>query len=84
MPTKKHKRKSSAHSKPKVVKPAGLITSHPKAFTLIGLLLVVVSMYLLTFESQDNAMFGLAMITLVSGMVLTISTQLTATKKERN
>ena len=83
MPANKHKRKASAHSKIKTAKPPGLITSHPKTFILIGFLLVAVSMYLLTFESQDNAMFGLAMISLVTGMVLAISAQLKVTKKNR-
>jgi dolichol kinase len=81
MPTNKHKRKASAHSKPKIAKPPGLITSHPKAFGLVGLFLVAVSAYLLFFESQDNAMFGLAMLSLVTGIALTIFAKITVTKK---
>lgn len=84
MPTNKHKRKASAHAKPKTAKSPGLITSHPKISTFVGLFLVALSMYLLIFESQDNAMFGLAMLSLIAGMILAISVQITATKKNKN
>jgi uncharacterized membrane protein len=73
MPTNKHKRK--AHARPKAVKTvqsAGLITSHPKAFALVGLFFVALGLYLLAFESQNNAMFGLAMLSLIAGVVTTI------------
>lgn len=83
MPTNKHKRKASAHSKVKAAKPPGLIASHPKAFGLIGLFLVAVSIYLLVFESQDNAMFGLAMLSLVTGVVLAIFAKMTVTNKSQ-
>jgi len=87
MPTNKHKRKASAHSKPKTVKsaqPSGLITSHPKIFALVGLFFIALGMYLLTFESQDNAMFGLAMLSLISGVVTTIYTNIAVPKKNKN
>lgn len=84
MPTHKHKRKASAHSKPKTAKPPRSITSHPKAFGLVGLFLVAVSMYLLVFKSQDNAMFGLAMLSLIAGMALAIMAKITVTKKNKN
>jgi len=88
MPTNKHKhkhkRKASAHSKPKTEKPPGLITSHPKAFVLVGLFFVALSMYLLAFESQDNAMFGLAMLSLITGVVLAITAKIAVTKEHRN
>ena len=81
MPTNKHKRKTSAHSKAKTAKPPGLITSHPKAFFLVGLVLVALSMYPLAFKSQDNAMFGLAMLSLITGVGLAISAKVAVTKK---
>ena len=81
MPTNKHKRKASAHTKPKAAKPPGLITSHPKAFFLVGLLFVALSFYLLAFKSQDNAMFGLAMLSLITGVGLAISAKVAVTKK---
>jgi len=83
MPTNKHKRKASAHSKPKIAKSTkpGLVTSHPKLFVLIGLFFVAVGMYLLTFESQDDAMFGLAMLSLIAGVVTAIYAKIAITKK---
>ncbi|MDX2367846.1 MAG: hypothetical protein QNK36_05505 [Colwellia sp.] len=84
MPTNKHKRKASAHAKLKTAKPPGLITLHPKAFFLVGLFFVALSLYLLTFESQDNAMFGLAMFSLITGVVLSISAKIAAVKKNTN
>jgi hypothetical protein len=84
MPTNKHKRKASAHSKQKTVKPPGLISSHPKAFGLIGLFLIMVSAYLLYFESQDDAMFGLAMLSLITGVTLTIFAKMRITKKNQD
>ena len=84
MPTNKHKRKASAHAKPKTAKPPGLLTSHPTAFLLLGSLFVALSIYLLTFEYQDNAMFGLAMLSLITGVVLVISAKLVRTKHNKN
>lgn len=84
MPTKKHKRKASAHSKSKPVKPPGLISSHPKAFLLIGLFFMLASVYLLAFEAQDNAMFGVAMLALVAGVVLAFSAKIAMSKKKNN
>lgn len=85
MPTNKHKRKASAHSKSKKVKsaqPPGLIASHPKAFVLVGLFFVALGLYLLTFESQDNAMFGFAMLSLITGVVTTIYAKFSVSKKK--
>ena len=84
MPTNKHKRKASAHSRPKARKAPGLITSYPKAFTLVGLFFIAVSVYLLAFEFQDNAMFGLAMLSLITGVVLVFSAKIAVTKKKTN
>jgi hypothetical protein len=75
MPTNKHKRKATAHAKPKLAKSiqsSGLITSHPKAFALGGLSFVALGIYLLAFESQNNAMFGVAMLSIIAGVVTTI------------
>jgi hypothetical protein len=83
MPTNKHKRKASAHSIPKTTKSPGPLTLHPKLSVFIGLFFVAVSMYLLTFESQDNAMFGLAMISLITGVVLVIYAKTAITKKNK-
>jgi hypothetical protein len=82
MPTNKHKRKASAHAKAKIVKPPGLITSHPKVFVSVGLFLVALSLYLLAFKSQDNAMFGLAMLSLITGVALALAAKVAVTKKK--
>ncbi|WP_114325819.1 hypothetical protein [Candidatus Colwellia aromaticivorans] len=84
MPKNKHKRKASAHSKIKLAKSPSLVTSHPKVFGLIGLFLIMVSMYLLFFESQDDAMFGLAMLSLIVGVTLTIFSKMRITKKNQS
>lgn len=84
MPTNKHKRKALAHSKSKKVLPSGLITSHPKASSSVGFFFVAFSIYLLIFEYQDNAMFGLAMISLIVGVVLAVSAKIAVTKKNKS
>jgi len=87
MPTNKHKRKASPHAKTKSGKgshTSGLITSHRKLFIYIGLFFVALGVYLLTFESQDNAMFGLAMISLIAGIITAFYANFTVTKKLSN
>jgi inner membrane protein involved in colicin E2 resistance len=87
MPSNKHKRKASAHSKPKAVKrvrSSGLITSHPKVFALVGICLVVFGIYLLAFESQNNAMFGFAMLSLIAGVATTIYANFAVPKNKTN
>ena len=83
MPTNKHKRKASAHAKSNKlnrVQSTGLMASHPKIFFLVGLLLVTLGLYLITFKSHDNAMFGLAMISLLIGIVTTFYAKFTLAK----
>ncbi|PKI15982.1 hypothetical protein [Colwellia sp. 12G3] len=83
MPTNKHKRKASSHSKSsKPVQSSGLMTTHPKAFALGGLLFVALGIYLLAFESQNNAMFGIAMLSLIAGTVTTIYANFAVPKKK--
>ncbi|PKG80693.1 hypothetical protein CXF85_21485 [Colwellia sp. 75C3] len=85
MPTNKHKRKASSHVKSKSVKSiqsSGLITSHPKVFVLGGLSFVALGIYLLAFESQNNAMFGVAMLSLIAGVVTTIYANFAVPKKK--
>jgi len=85
MPTNKHKRKATAHVKPKavkVVRSSGIITTHPKLFLYAGVMLVALGIYLLAFESQTNAMFGLAMLSLVVGVVTTIYANFAVPKKK--
>ena len=75
MPTNKHKRKASAHNKSKTLKNAqtpGLISTHPKVFIYLGLLFVALGIYFMAFEAQSEAMFGIAMLLLVSGAATTI------------
>jgi len=88
MPAKKHKRKASDHTRSKrsslkQIKPAGLIASNPRLFICIGISLIALGMYLLAFESQYDAMFGLAMLTLVSGGAIAIYSNFALPKKER-
>ncbi|MFB0981805.1 MAG: hypothetical protein QMC62_12935 [Alteromonadaceae bacterium] len=83
MPTNKHKRKASVHSKSNKVnlaKSSGLIVSHPKIFVLVGLFFVAIGIYLLTFKSQSNAMFGFAMLSLLAGVVTTFYAKFTLPK----
>jgi hypothetical protein len=85
MPTNKHKRKVSTHAKPKSAinaQSTGLITSHPKAFALIGLFFIALGGYLLAFESNNDAMFGVAMLSLVAGTVTTIYANFAMPKKK--
>tara|TARA_R110000744_G_scaffold79260_10_gene155795 strand:+ start:13068 stop:13325 length:258 start_codon:yes stop_codon:yes gene_type:complete len=83
MPTNKHKRKASAHTTPRSAKNAkspGLITLHPKIFMSVGLLFVALGLYIMAFEAQSNAMFGIAMLSLVAGTATTIYANFTLPK----
>jgi len=85
MPTNKHKRKASAHPKSNKGKNGqlfGVIDSHPKLFVFIGLFFVALAIYLLTFESQNNAMFGIAMLSLLIGIVTTFFANVALPKKK--
>ncbi|MFT5296059.1 MAG: putative membrane protein YiaA [Colwellia sp.] len=85
MPANKQKRKASAHTKSnkaKRVQSTGLMATHPKMFFLMGLFLVSLGVYLLTFKSQDNAMFGLAMISLLTGVVTAFYAKFTLAKNK--
>lgn len=87
MPTNKHKRKASAHpknNKGNRAQSTGLIVSHPKIFFVVGLFLVTLGVYLLTFKSQDNAMFGIAMLSLLAGIVTTFYAKFTLAKNKSN
>ncbi len=83
MPTSKHKRKASARTKTKLAKPPGLVALHPKLSIFFSILLIVISMYLLAFQASDNAMFGLAMLSLIAGVGLTIAAKMAITKKNK-
>ena len=86
MPTNKHKRKASAHNKSKKLKKTqatGLVSSHPKTFIYVGLFFVVLGGYFMAFEAQSNAMFGLAMLLLVSGTATTIYANFTVPKQSK-
>ncbi|MGB1261291.1 MAG: hypothetical protein ACPG52_00155 [Cognaticolwellia sp.] len=74
MPTNKHKRKASTHAKSKTLKTTkpGLISTHPKLFIYLGMFFIALGAYLLAFESQRSAMFGLAMLCLIVGVATTI------------
>ena len=85
MPTNKHKRKASAHpkyNKGNRAQSTALMVSHPKIFFAVGLCLVMLGVYLLTFKSQDNAMFGIAMLSLLAGIVTTFYAKFTLAKNK--
>lgn len=85
MPANKHKRKATSHVKTtslKSTQSSGLISSHPKAFVMGGLFFVVLGLYLLAFESQNNAMFGVAMLSLIAGGATTIYANFTVSRKK--
>lgn len=87
MPTNKHKRKSSSHAKSKALKNAkttGLIAAHPKISLVVGLSFIVLGLVLLIFKSYDNAMFGLAMLALITGVVTTIYANFAVPRKKPN
>jgi hypothetical protein len=87
MPTNKHKRKASAHSKPtagKNAQPTGLIISHPRISISVGVFFIALGIYLLAFESQDNAMFGFAMLSLIVGVATTIYVKFAVPKKKNS
>jgi len=86
MPTNKHKRKAVAHAKPKAAKYAlssRLITLHPKAFISVGLFFVALGLYLFAFEAKNNAMFGVAMLSLITGTATTIYANFAMPKKKQ-
>lgn len=85
MPTKKHKRKASSHAKSKVLKhtkSTGLIAAHPKIFLVVGLSFIILGLVLLMFKSYDNAVFGLAMLALIAGVVTTIYANFAVPRKK--
>jgi lipoprotein signal peptidase len=85
MPANKHKRKATSHVKStslKSTQSSGLISSHPKAFVMGGLFFVALGLYLLAFESQNNAMFGVAMLSLIAGGATTIYANFTVSRKK--
>jgi hypothetical protein len=85
MPANKHKRKATSHVKTtslKSTQSSGLISSHPKAFVMGGLFFVALGLYLLAFESQNNAMFGVAMLSLIAGGATTIYANFTVSRKK--
>jgi dolichol kinase len=86
MPTNKHKRKTAAHTKPKAAKYAlssRLLTLHPKAFISLGLFFVTLGLHLLAFEAKNNAMFGVAMLSLIAGTATTIYAKFAMPKKKQ-
>jgi uncharacterized membrane protein len=87
MARNKHKRKASVHSNTNKVKGTqslGLIALHPKIFVLIGLLFIALGISLLAFKSQDNAMFGLSMLSILAGVVISFYAKFPATKRKTN
>lgn len=83
MPNNKHKRKAAVHNKSKKLKhtqKAGLISSHPKIFTYGGLFFIALGVYFMAFEGQSNAMFGIAMLLLVTGTATAIYANFTISK----
>jgi uncharacterized membrane protein len=87
MTRNKHKRKASVHSKSKKVKGTqslGLIALHPRIFVLIGLIFIALGISLLAFKSQDNAMFGLSMLSILSGVVISFYAKFPVAKNKVN
>tara|TARA_R110000737_G_scaffold213922_1_gene230919 strand:+ start:105 stop:368 length:264 start_codon:yes stop_codon:yes gene_type:complete len=85
MPANKHKRKASAHTQANTAKrtqSSGLVAAHPKIFVILGVVFIILGLLLMTFKSQDNAMFGLAMLALISGVVTTIYANFAVPKKK--
>ncbi|MCP4326764.1 MAG: hypothetical protein GY951_06990 [Psychromonas sp.] len=74
MSAKKHKRKAvnhNHHSKNKHLS-STLLSRYPRLFLTIGLLLVLVAILLLSIGYVSDARVGLSMISLFTGVVMTI------------
>jgi len=74
MSAKKHKRKATIHNHHSKNKRASstLLSRYPRLFLSLGLLLVLVAILLLTIGYISDARVGLSMISLFSGVVMSI------------
>lgn len=77
MPTRKHKRKAVKHSKKMMTsknsaKYSGLISQHPRVFLFLGISFILSGIYLLITGMQNNAKFGLAMLSIFAGIATAI------------
>jgi len=87
MTRNKRKRKRSKSSNPNQVNKTpspGLMALYPKVFFLLGLFLIVLAVLLLAFYSQDNALFGLAMLTFVTGVAISFYAKFPIGKNKTN
>lgn len=87
MTKNKHKRKASVNPKPNKLKGTqslGVIALHPKIFVVIGLLFIALGISLLAFNPQDNAMFGLSMLSIFIGVVISFYAKFPVTKRKTN
>lgn len=85
MPRHTHKRKASAHSKSKAAKsvsPSGRRTSNPKIGVLLGVFFVALGAYLQVFESHGNAMSGIAILSIIIGVVTVLIARFSAPRKK--
>jgi uncharacterized membrane protein len=85
MPKNKNKRKASTHTKSKKIihtQSSHGILQHPKLSVSLAIFFIGLAVYLLAFESQDDAMFGFAMLSLIVGIATAIYTNLAVAKKK--
>ena len=85
MPRHTHKRKASAHTKSKTaknVRPSGLRTSNPKVGVFLGLFFVALGAYIQVFQSHGNAMSGIAILSIIVGVVTVIIARFSVPRKK--
>ena len=86
MPTGKQKSRAVKNPKKNKIskgstKKIGLVSKYPRAFIYIGALFIVTGIYLLITGIQNNAKFGLAMISLFVGGMTVILANFSLPKK---
>ena len=88
MPANKHKRKITKHAKKsdkaeQVVKGTGMLSTYPVAFIVLGLCLLISGIYFLLTGMQNNAMFGIAMLLIISGTATAVFANLALPKNKK-
>ncbi|MDX2320528.1 MAG: hypothetical protein QNK26_08005 [Moritella sp.] len=86
MSVRKHKRKTAKHSyknhrSPKSVNQTGFVSHYPRSSMFAGVLLIVISLFLLIIGMGSEAKFGLAMLSMAVGTIIIFFANLALPKK---
>ncbi|MEW6982808.1 hypothetical protein AAD001_09180 [Colwelliaceae bacterium 6471] len=86
MSTKKHKpkKKYKNQSIKRSSKRINLISQYPRTFLIIGIVFIVIAGFLLVTGMQNNAKFGLALLSLIVGAITVIMANFSLAKKNVN